>query len=181
MGSTASDLPLIVECFHRLLSNRYALSTSVQILQGAFLEDRRRFLPIIRAILTVLASDPLTIKLQVMLMVTALPWSEVATFLQEATTTGELGAEIFSQTGTFLLAEAVNRPDVANIDQLEAMLEISKDEQLRHIALIVLLVQVKAAKGWTPEWQARLRNYQADPAPLVAAEAQFTFPSNIEG
>ena len=181
MSSTASDLPLIVECFHRLLPNRYALYTSVQVLQGAFLENRRRFLPIIRAILTVLASDPLTIKLQVMLIVTALPWSEVGTFLQEATTVGELSVEIFRQTGTFLLDGAVNRPDIADIGQLEAMLAISKDERLRHIALITLLVQVKVAKGWTPEWQARLRNYQVDPAPPVAAEAQFTFPSNVEG
>jgi hypothetical protein len=42
-----------------------------------------------------------------------------------------------------LLAEAMNRPDIADISQ-----------------------------------QERLRSYQNDPAPLVAAEAQFVFPPN---
>jgi hypothetical protein len=47
---------------------------------------------------------------------------------------------------------------------------------LRRVALAVLIAQAQAPRGWDTERLARLQSYRAAPAPLVAAETQFTLP-----
>jgi hypothetical protein len=68
-------------------------------------------------------------------------------------------------------------PETERLSELEESLSQSPDERLRRIALAALMAQSGRPRGWTSARRARLRVYQEDPSPLVAAVAQFTFPS----
>lgn len=175
----AADARLISGRMQHLMLNRHALLSSVQVLRDALTENRRELVPIVRGVLEVLAGDPLTISLRVALAIAALPWNEVATFLVEAAATGQLHAEAL-QRACVMLQEVTNRPDFADLGQLEAALATSEDERLRYIALAALLAQAQQSRGWTEELRARLQHYRTDQAILVAGAAQFIFPPNEE-
>lgn len=175
----ASDAQLISSRIQRLLVNRRALSFIIQVFQHALIENRRQLIPIARSVLEVLAGDSLTVSLHVELAIAALPWMEVAAFLAETVAAGELHAEALNRAHG-VLQEITDRPDRADLGQLETALATSRDERLRYIALAALLGQAQQAQGWTEEWRARLHHYQADQSALVAAKAQFTFPPHEE-
>ena len=42
--------------------------------------------------------------------------------------------------------------------------------------MAALVAQAQSPRGWSAEFLGRLQSYRADPAALVAAAAQFTFP-----
>ncbi len=175
----AADARLISSRIQHLLPNRRALSTSIQVLKDALTENRRELVPIVRGVLAVLAGDPLTISLRVDLAIAALPWHEVVTFLVEAATAGQLHAGALNRA-CGLLQEVTNRPDSADLGQLESALATSGDERLRYIALAALLAQAQLTVGWTEELRVRLEYYRADQTTLVASMAQFIFPPNEE-
>ncbi len=173
----ATDGELISSHIQHLLLNRRALSTSTQVIKAALTENRRELVPIVRAILEVLAGDPLTISLGVELALSALPWHEVTAFLMNAAMAGRLHAEAIHRAWE-MLQEVTDRPDNADLSQLETVLATSEDEQLRYIALAALLAQAQQMLGWTEELRVRLEYYRADQSVLVASTAQFTFPPN---
>jgi hypothetical protein len=67
--------------------------------------------------------------------------------------------------------------DPDDLRQLEAALAAAGDERLRRLALAALIAQCHRPHGWNAERLQRLRSYRLDPAPLVAAAAEFTLPA----
>ncbi len=49
---------------------------------------------------------------------------------------------------------------------------------MRRVALVALVALARSRRAWAAEHLARLQIYRADSAALVAAAAQFTFPSD---
>lgn len=175
----ASDAQTIGQGIARLLPNRRALLSIVLTLQSMLPLNRQQLIPVMRAVMAALATDPLTLGLRIELAITSLPWDEVATMLSEAAATGALHADALSQACDMLRTVRgrygnAGRPDSKEMSRLETMLATSQDERLRRIALAALVVQAEASKGWSAEQRARLEVYRADTSPLVAAAAQFT-------
>ncbi len=156
-----------------LITNRRALQTTVQALQAALTWSRGQLLPTARAVLEALATDPLTASLRVELATYALPWNELTALLTQAAV-GEMHAETLF-IAVQAIAHATSRSDAADLVHLEAALAKSSDERLRRLAFAALVAQSQSS-GWNDERLVRLRSYRADPAPLVAAAAQFTLP-----
>jgi hypothetical protein len=72
---------------------------------------------------------------------------------------------------------AGSRQEARNgLDVLETAFANSADERLRRLALAAVIAQAAGTAGWTPALRERLDVYRRDPAPLVAAAAQFTLP-----
>ncbi|HVU68968.1 MAG TPA: hypothetical protein VHD63_17660, partial [Ktedonobacteraceae bacterium] len=115
--------------------------------------------------------DRLTIALRVEIIIAGLPWEEVAPELLKLA--GELHAHALGTAWTSL-QQSAQRVD-ARLDELEATLAASPDEGLRYLALAALIAQSTRADGWSDAAIARLHHYRADPSPLVAEAAQFTF------
>jgi hypothetical protein len=122
--------------------------------------------------LAALAKDPLTISMRVELIIRGLPWEEIASELVSLTDVLHAGA---LRRADLALQQAATRPDVRLFD-LETTLAASADERLRWLAVAALVAQTGQANGWNEERLARLKTYQADPAPLVVETAQFIFP-----
>jgi hypothetical protein len=172
---TGGQADLVGEAVSRTLPNRRALWLLLEALHGALLHSRTRLVPVARAVLAALAADPLAVSLRLSLAAAALPWDELAAVFRRAAEAGELHADALAASA-LLLGRAVSRPDIGSMHDLEAVLGASDDERLRRLALAALLAQAAAPRGWNPDRRERLEQYRADPAPLVAAAAQFTFP-----
>lgn len=180
----ASDAPLIGQAIQRLLSNRAALQTVLHAIRPE-LPNQSQLLPVVRAVSAALAIDPLTIKLRLGLVMTFLPWEEVASLLREGAASGILHADALAHACHTLSAVLgrygrPGRSDGAELVQLEEALAAHPDEYLRRIALAALLTQAELPPGWSEERRARLQVYRADPSPLVAAAAQFTVLPSAE-
>jgi hypothetical protein len=147
----------------------------MQTLTQALYWSRVQLLPTVRAILQALAGDPHTAALRVVLAARALPWPEVAELMTRMAGAGELHAQALCSAGN-AIEQATRRGDATGLGELEAALVTSEDPALRYLALSALIAQAALPPGWTDERLQRLKDYRADPAPLVAATAQFTFP-----
>jgi hypothetical protein len=170
---------LVGEAIQRILPHRRALMTTVRALQGTLPWNRSRMLPAVRAVLAALTADPLTATVQVELTVAALLWNEFTALLQHLVATDLLHAEVMTAAVTALQINA-RRAEAADLTALETSLAGASDPRLRRLALAALVAQAQPPRGWDPERLARLQHYGADPVPLVAAAAQFTFPPEEE-
>jgi hypothetical protein len=132
-------------------------------------------LPAARAALEALASDPLTAALQVELATTALLFDDLAAFLRDLAAADRLHAEVVTAAVRIIQASA-RRADADALAVFEQSLAGDADARLRRVALAALVAQAQSARGWDAERLARLQLYRVDPAALVAAAAQFTFP-----
>lgn len=159
----------------RLIANRRALQTTVRALLTALTWSRGQLLPTARAVLEALATEPLTVSLRVELAIHALPWNELTALLKRLTASSEMHAEALA-LAIRTIQSASSRSNVADLEQLEAALANSSDEQLRRLALAALVAQSQSPRGWDDERWSRLRSYRTDSAPMVAAAAQFTLP-----
>lgn len=169
---TGNDAALVGQAIENILSNRRALQTICSTFAIFLLAQQKRFLPTTRAMLAALAKDPLTISMRVELIIKGLPWDEVAPELLNLANELHAGA---LRCAELAIQKAASRPD-ARLFDLETTLAASEDERLRWLALTALVAQTGQANGWNEERLARLKTYQADPAPLVAETAQFIFP-----
>ena len=139
--------------------------------------QRERLLPTVRAVLQSLQADPLTGVERVKLAVTALPWPELEAYLVAMAERSELTMDVMmSALCAFTFKEIRHRSEIADIAVLESALSTHADERLRRLALAALVALTSTPSGWTDALLARLQAYRADPSPLVAAAAQFTFP-----
>ncbi|MBD2768436.1 hypothetical protein IC235_11095 [Hymenobacter sp. BT664] len=68
------------------------------------------------------------------------------------------------------------KPGVNSLQAFELALADSPDARLRRLGFAALLAQSAQVAGWTNALRTRLDWYRRDPAPLVAAAAQFFFP-----
>lgn len=64
------------------------------------------------------------------------------------------------------------------VADIERTFRADPDPRLRRIALAALIA-LTGFTNWNDELRAQLEQYRVDPAPLVAATAQFTFPPDI--
>ena len=176
---TARDAGLFAEAFAGLLPQRHALVSAVQVLRATVGGDRRRLVPVARAVLTALARDPLTAGLRAGLAIEALPWQELAAMFERLASAGELHADVLAAC-IMALGSWAGRTDNADLARLEADLSGRSDERLRRLALAALVVQAALPEGWSEARLGRLRAYREDPSPLVAAAAQFTLPAEEE-
>ena len=171
---TGRDAPAVAAAFSELLPRRRALVGAVNGLQAAASASRLKAAPLVRAILTALATDPLTLHLQVRLAVSALAWTEVAEKLLGWAAGGQLHAEALT-TAVNAVTGAGNRTDASEVEALERLLAAGPPEA-RRLALAALVLAAQTPGQWTPERLARLREYRVDPSVLVAGAAQFTLP-----
>jgi hypothetical protein len=169
------DAGLVGDAVRQLLPNRRALVTMVRALQAILPWYRGHMLPTARAVLTVLARDPLTAVLQVEVAVSALLWNETLDLLRYWAATDVLHADIVTAAVSAIQASA-HRADPADLAAVETRLRGEADPRLRRIALATLVALTQSPRGWDAERLARLQAYRADPAPLVAAAAQFILP-----
>lgn len=170
-----AEAGLVGQTVATLLPNRRALAGFLAVLREQLDAERPRTVPTARAVLAALAIDPLTAGARVELAVRVLPWTELAALLIELVTDGQLHAGVLA-TAVTAIERAADRPDSGNLGQVEAALATSPDERLRRLALAALVALAAPPRGWDNERRARLQIFRADPAPLVAAAAQFTLP-----
>jgi len=170
---TGNNAALVGRVIRELLSNRKALQITLEKFVINLRISRRRFLPTTRAILAVLAEDPLTLSWRIELIIRGLPWEEIAPELVKQADKLHANALVKAQLA---LEGAHTRPD-AQLFDLEMALAHSENEGLRRLALAALIAQSRQSSGWSDECIARLQTYQQDPSPLVAEAAQFTFIS----
>ncbi|MGY2895551.1 hypothetical protein [Deinococcus sp. UYEF24] len=171
---TGRDALAVAAAFSGLLPQRRALVSAVNALQAAALASRLKAAPLVRAILTALAADPLTLHFQARLAVSTLPWPEVAERLLGWAAGGELHADALT-AAVNAVTGARSRTDTLEVETLERPLA-SGPPEARRLALAALVLAAQAPGTWTPERLARLREYRADPSLLVAGAAQFTLP-----
>ena len=169
------DAPIIGQVTGRILSRRKVLKTLVDNLGEQAVTQRRQMLPTVQAVLQALLPDPLTAGLQAELAVAGLEVVDLAHFFNEMAGRGDLhegalGAAIVAVQGIGY------RSDAAQLALLEEALRSSPDPRLRRLALAALVGLAGSPQGWDDARLACLHQYRADPAPLVAAAAQFTFP-----
>jgi hypothetical protein len=174
---------LLAETVARVRPERRVLQATLDALCAVLPGNRSALQPLVQGLLAALRPDPLTVRLQVQLAVAGLPWPELAAFLSELATTGALDAESLL-TAAEAIARSGQRAGQPLADDslvsFERALADHSDAQLRRLALAALLAQATQPAGWTAALRTRLTQYHTDPAPLVAAAAQFTFPPPIE-
>jgi HEAT repeat protein len=169
--SMQNDASLLGDAVRDLLSNRRALDIAIGTYVATLRMNHRRLLAMTRRMLAALEEDPLTISLRLKLILSGLPWEEVASELIRLV--DQLHADVLVQTEG-LIEQAISRPDADLLD-LEMALWTQSDERLRRLALAALIAQSRQAQGWSDACIERLQTYRDDPSPLVAEKAQFTF------
>ncbi|GAB3636296.1 hypothetical protein GCM10027422_18860 [Hymenobacter arcticus] len=173
------DAAALAEAVTQVLPQRRVLQATLTALHTALASNRSRLQPVVHGVLAALHPDPLTVRLQVRLALAGLPWPELAPYLTSLAATDALDAEVLMATVRALddsRQRIASQEDVNSLLVLEHALAVSPDARLRRLALAALRAQATQPAGWTAALRTRLNHYRADPAPLVAAAAQFVFP-----
>ena len=132
--------------------------------------QRDRHAATVEAVLDALSPDPVLAGLCAELTVSALSAAALPIWLGSAM--GTLHGGVLPRTVAALEASQGLRP--GELEAIEAALAPAGDELLRRLALAALRGQ--RWLGWTAARLARLEAFRADPSPMVAEAAQFTFP-----
>ena len=155
-------------------TNRRALRTAADALLAALFQQSGRQQATARAVISALAGDPAAVSVRVELAVTGLPWREAASVLAETAASNLLHADALA-AGLRQMAVLRSRA-AADWDSFESALAASPHDGLRRLAVAALVAGAGTTEGWTPARRERLDAHRQDPAPLVSAAAQFTFP-----
>ena len=164
---------LVRKSFTRLLKDRRALSRIVDVALMHLRDKQPGTLSTTHAILDVLETDPLTLSLRLKIIFATLPWIEISEQLLRIGPS--LHADRLVQA-EILINQVSPVPDERSLSELELTMAGSDDERLRRLALVVLCLQSRMAKGWTEKMRARLVKYRQDKSLLVAEAACFCFP-----
>jgi len=168
-----TEADAVAALFATRQAQRHILNDLTGTLTSALGKHRERLLPTCRAVLATLAADPVLVMLRATIAFDALPPGEFLALLNGAARDDLLHADALHAICSRIDSKS-KRFTVAEWDELYAPLAANADARLRRIAFAVLLAQVgKANDQWTPERITALRAFRADPAPLVAAAAQF--------
>ena len=136
--ATYTDAEAIAQTIERIISQRRNLEivmSSLQYRLSGYGKDRRS---IIKAVLPVLASDPITVSWQIKLAVASLDWNELEEFLIGLNNRGELHPDALVVAESAIL-HTYHRPDIDRLPNLETNLAKSEDEKLRRLALSALI------------------------------------------
>lgn len=174
-----NDAAIVGQAVTTLLPNRRALQSVLHALNGVLPWNRTRLVPAVTATLAALAPDPRTAAQQVELAITAQQWDVVLALLHGFAARGILHADVIHAADTALRANARSISD-NDLLALEQTLTASDDQRLRRIALAALCASAQTPRTWDPARLERLRQFRHDPAPLVAAAAQWTLPTEEE-
>lgn len=155
-------------------TNRRALRTAADALLAALFQQSGRQQATARAAISDLAGDPAAVSVRVELAVAGLLWREAVFILGEIAAADNLHADALA-AGLRQMAVLRSRT-AADWDSFEAALASSLHDGLRRLAVAALVAGAGTTEGWTPARRERLDAYRQDPAPLVSAAAQFTFP-----
>ena len=160
-------------------SNARALVSVVGALHTQMFSNPTSLRPTVEAVVRALADEPLTAVWQAQLAVSGLNWDDAGVVLRRLATTDALHAEA-TIAAVAAAEERGGQVDGEGLAVLEATLRVEGDPRLRRIALAALVGLAQPPRGWSPELLERLRQYRADPAPLVAAAAWYTLPAEEE-
>jgi len=165
-----------VSAVGRLLPDRQTLSEWLTLLRLQTEANRNRLAGLARAVLSVLQTDPRTVRWHPGLAMAADGVTGLRAVLEAwRTPTDLLHVDAMDSLNQALKGYAP-RADRTELEQFEAELSASSDKRLRWLAVTALWSAAQDGLGWTGARRARLERYRADPAPLVAGAAQFTFP-----
>jgi hypothetical protein len=168
---SSNDVEVVAATVQKILPDRRSLQTTIDALQREVQWRRNQLLPTIRAVLAILATDPLVSSLRWKLAIAALPLSELIDFAKSS-------APMSPETLWYAVTEIrqlTNCYKLNDLITLETALIAQEDAGLRRLALAALLAQVEI-DGWNQSRRLRLERYQNDPATFIAAKAQFIFP-----
>jgi hypothetical protein len=168
------DARHVAAAVEALLPRRRALLALVATLCHRLPGQRRRLGPVARAVLDVLASDPLAATQRVRLAVSCLSGRQLAELLAGHDRANWRPDVLMTAVG---LLEGAEMERTA-LRQLEQTFTGSPSPALRRLALAALLGQ--ARRGWNDDRVARLEAFRGDADALVAAAAQFTLPDDEE-
>lgn len=171
-GAQASAIGRAVEAIR--LSRR-ALRTVADALLAALVRQPERQRASAQAVIAALAGDLAAASLRVEIAAASLLPSELTLLLTQMADADTLHADAVS-AGVRGIAASRLRLSASDWDTLETSLAASPDDRLRRLAVAALTAGAGTTEGWTPARRERLESYRRDPAPLVAAAAQFTFP-----
>jgi hypothetical protein len=171
-GGDQADV--VADAIRAIRANRPTLRTAADALHATLALRKGQQLRTVQAVISALEGDPLTATIRAQLAVAGLPWEETVSLLARMAASEELYADAL-MAAVRALETAPPRAE-GSLDRMEKALAHSTDERLRRLALAALIAQAGAAEGWTEDRRHRLENYRQDPASLVAAAAQFTFP-----
>ncbi|HET8910239.1 MAG TPA: hypothetical protein VFN23_02165 [Ktedonobacteraceae bacterium] len=169
---TGEAASAIGEAIREVLPNRRALQSTVSSFFPCVRSNRAYFVPTTREVLKVLREDPVTIFLQLQLIMLGLPVNEIVGELQKV-------IDRFPMSPLWSIERPLLEIKVteAELEDLERSLAPNENDAVRRLAVFALAAQAKRATGWTDERIRRLERFREDPSPIVAATAQFTFVS----
>ena len=170
------DAPAIADLLRDLLPRRRLLKRAVKALEPDDTRARQRLLPVTRAALGALEADPLTITLRVRLAGWYLSADDLAEYFERVSARQEWHDEALL-VACATISDQEDRLSVEQWRAIEGRLSTSGDARLRRLAFAALKAWATRAGDWEGAPLERLRAYRADPAPLVAAAAQFTLPA----
>jgi hypothetical protein len=124
-----------------------------------------------KAVLEVLASDPLAVSMRLQVAASLFP-AEFGDLVNSLDAAGALQADAVDAADRQLRQGGVV---VTALPEIEARLADSGSAQLRRLAFAALAGQANDRQGWTEDRKARLMRFRNDPDPMVAAAAQWTF------
>jgi hypothetical protein len=158
-----------------LLPRRRLLKRAIKALEPNDTRARQRLLPVARATLDALEADPLTLTQRVRLAVRYLGADDLASYFERVSARQEWHDEALL-VACATISDQEDRLSAEQWRAFEGRLSTSDDARLRRLAFAALKAWAARAGDWEGAPLERLRVYRADPAPLVAAVAQFTLP-----
>ena len=173
--ATYTEASIIAKAIEQIIPQRRNLDIVLSSLQSRLSNYRKDMRSLIKAILPVLAIDPITVSWQIKLAVASLCWDELKEFLIDINSRGELHSDALVVAESAIL-HTYHHQDIDSLRNLETNLAASEDEKLRRLALSALIAQTRSKLGWNRARLARLYTYRQDSSILVAAAAQFVFP-----
>ncbi|MFN8529764.1 MAG: hypothetical protein U0670_14250 [Anaerolineae bacterium] len=164
----------IRELLTRLLPNRRALLIFLNALNTAVRARSLYLIDTTTAAVEVLDRDPLLTGYQVRTALSGLAWDQAAALLIRVAESGRLHAGVLAE---ILAQVAWTIWQTDDMERFEAALRTQPNAMLRRTGLAAMQAYTGVGRrGWTEAALAQLDIYRADPDPLVASAAQFTFP-----
>ena len=170
-----TDFALLSTLIAEQIPNRRILQTLYEALLSQVSKNKAYAAPMVRAILPVLAADPVTAEMRISLTIQALTPDEVVSFILTMAQTRELHADVLMTLTQSLIPRYAGWFGEAERDRMERTFAASEDRYVRRVGFAMLLELAKTSRGWDTELRTRLYAYRADSAALVASAAQFTF------
>jgi hypothetical protein len=172
---TENDRADIGDFVRSRLSDRFFTSLTVGfICNYADKRNIERLRPIALYLMDILSEDPVLSELRTSLTLKYLPINELASFYRSLINSDVLHADLFAYIITYL-GRNVTQLTEEQWHSLQHELAQSNDPHLRRIALEILISRINRLKVENSSVNDEMRVFRADPSPLVASKAQFTF------